>query len=184
MSINEKYLFEFNNMNPFYALLFEGFFGFLFSFIYGIFNNPFKKIIDIKEIKSSSEFIILIFCLIVYAILSGLKNLYRVNTTKIFTPMASTALEYFLNPFFFIINFAKDSDFKINGEKNYAYFFINLIIGLIISFFGLAFNEFIILYFWGLDKDTHLQIVKRSAKDEKSIEFEDIINVDDNDDEN
>ena len=77
MSTNEKYLFEFNNMNPFYALLFEGFFGFLFSFIYGIFNNPFKKIIDIKEIKSSSEFIILIFCLIVYAILSGLKNLYR-----------------------------------------------------------------------------------------------------------
>ena len=100
MSINEKYLFEFNNMNPFYALLFEGIFGFLFSFFYDIFNNPFKKIIDLKEIKSSSEFIILIFCLIVYAILSGLKNLYRVNTTKIFTPMASTALEYFLNPFF------------------------------------------------------------------------------------
>ena len=116
--------------------------------------------------------------------MSGLKNLYRVNTTKIFTPMASTALEYFLNPFFFIINFAKDSDFKINGVKNYAYFFINLIIGLIISFFGLAFNEFIILYFWGLDKNTHLQIVKRSAKDEKSIDLEDIIGVDDNDDEN
>ena len=51
-------------------------------------------------------------------------------------------------------------------------------------FFGLAFNEFIILYFWGLDKDTHLQIVKRSAKDEKSIDLEDIIGVDDNDDEN
>ena len=55
---------------------------------------------------------------------------------------------------------------------------------MIISFFGLAFNEFIILYFCGLEKDTHLQIVKRSAKDEKSVEFEDIINVDDNDDEN
>ena len=55
---------------------------------------------------------------------------------------------------------------------------------MIISFFGLAFNEFIILYFWGLDKDTHLQIVKRSAKDEKSIDLEDIIGVDDNDDEN
>ena len=65
IALTEKYLFEFNNMNPFYDLLFEGFFGFLFSFLYDIFNNPFKKIIDIKEIKSSSEFIILIFCLIV-----------------------------------------------------------------------------------------------------------------------
>ena len=55
---------------------------------------------------------------------------------------------------------------------------------MIISFFGLAFNEFIILYFWGLDKDMHLQIVKSSAKDEKSIDLEDIIGVDDNDDEN
>jgi hypothetical protein len=43
---------------------------------------------------------------------------------------------------------------------------------LIISFFGLAFNEFIILYFWGLEKETHLQIIKRSANDEKSIDLE------------
>ena len=181
---NEKYLFEYDNFNPFYALLFEGFFGFIFSFIYDIFNNPFEKINEFRKNRTSLEFIILIFCLILYAILSGLKNLYRVNTTKIFTPMTSVAIQYILNPIFFIINFVKDSDFITKGEKNYAYFFINLIIGLIISFFSLAFNEFIILYFWGLDKDTHLQIVKRSAKDEKSIEFEDIINVDDNDDEN
>ena len=184
IGINEKYLYEFNNMNPFYALLFEGFFGFIFSFIYDIFNNPFEKINEFRKNRTSLEFIILIFCLILYAILSGLKNLYRVNTTKIFTPMASTAIQYILNPIFFIINFAKDSDFITKGEKNYAYFFINLIIGLIISFFGLAFNEFIILYFCGLEKDTHLQIVKRSAKDEKSIDLEDIIGVDDNDDEN
>ena len=184
IGINEKYLYEFNNMNPFFALLFEGFFGFIFSFIYDIFNNPFEKINEFRKNRTSLEFIILIFCLILYAILSALKNLYRVNTTKIFTPMTSVAIQYILNPIFFIINFVIDSDFITKGEKNYAYFFINLIIGLIISFFGLAFNEFIILYFCGLDKDTHLQIVKRSAKDEKSIEFEAIINVDDNDDEN
>ena len=33
----EKYLFEYNNISPFFALLFEGLFGFILSFIYGIF---------------------------------------------------------------------------------------------------------------------------------------------------
>ena len=85
IGINEKYLYEFNNMNPFYALLFEGFFGFLFSLIYDVFNDPFKEMKIFKKNKTSLQFSILIFGLIIYTILSGLKNLYRVNTTKIFT---------------------------------------------------------------------------------------------------
>ena len=85
LDINEKYLYEFNNMNPFYALLFEGFFGFLFSLIYDVFNDPFKEMKIFKKNKTSLQFSILIFGLIIYTILSGLKNLYRVNTTKIFT---------------------------------------------------------------------------------------------------
>ena len=93
--------------------------------------------------------------------------------------MTSVAIQYILNPIFFIINFVKDSDFITKGEKNYAYFFINLIIGLIISFFGLAFNEFIILYFCDLDKDTHLQITYRSVNDEEFINIKDIYNEDD-----
>ena len=44
IDLNEKYLFDYNNVNPFYALLFEGFFGIIFSFIYAIYDNPFKKI--------------------------------------------------------------------------------------------------------------------------------------------
>ena len=33
---SEKYLFEYDNINPFYALLFEGFFGFLLSIAYDL----------------------------------------------------------------------------------------------------------------------------------------------------
>ena len=36
----EKYLFEYNHINPFYALFFEGIFGFILSLIYGLSENP------------------------------------------------------------------------------------------------------------------------------------------------
>ena len=98
IGVNEKYLYEFNNMNPFYSLLFEGFFGLLFSLVYDLCNDSSKKINEFIKNKTSSEFAILIFCLIIYRILNGLKNLYRVNTTKIFTPMTTSAFDFFFIP--------------------------------------------------------------------------------------
>ena len=178
---NEKYLYEYNNMNPFYSLVFEGFFGFLFSLIYDLYHNPFEKINEFKKSHNTSEFVILIFCLILYVILSGLKNLLRVNTTKIFTPMTTTSVEYILNPIYFIIDFALGEDFLTSGKRNYAYFIINLIIGIIISFSNLIFNEFLILFFCDLDKDTHLEISKRSEHDEDFIQLE---NMNNNNDDN
>ena len=178
---NEKYLYEYNNMNPFYSLVFEGFFGFLFSLIYDLYHNPFEKINEFKKSHNTSEFVILIFCLILYVILSGLKNLLRVNTTKIFTPMTTTSVEYILNPIYFIIDFALGEDFLTSGKRNYAYFIINLIIGIIISFSNLIFNEFLILFFCDLDKDTHLEISKRSENDEDFIQLE---NMNNNNDDN
>ena len=177
---NEKYLFEYDNLNPFYALLFEGLFGFLLSVIYNIFYNPFEKINEIKKNKTSSEFGILIFCLIIYVILSGLKNLFRVNTTKIFTPMTTASSEFILNPIYFIIDFVLGNDFIKKGKRNYAYFLINIIISIIISFFCLVFNEFAILYICDLDKDTHLQISKRSEIDETFNNFEELYIINDN----
>ena len=172
IDLNEKYLFDYNNVNPFYALLFEGFFGIIFSFIYAIYDNPFKKIT--KE-QTTSEIAILVFSLIIYVILSGFKNIYRVNTTKIFTPMVTSSCEYITNPIFIIVDFSLGEDFMAKGERrNYTYFFINLIISLIISFFYLVFNEFIILFFCDLDKDTHLEISKRSSQEEKLIKLESI----------
>ena len=94
--------------------------------------------------------------------------------------MATTSVEYILNPINFIIYFILNLDFITNKERNYAYFFINLIIGVVISFFSFVFNELLILFFCDLDKDTYLQISRRSSSDENYIDFEDVnIGVDD-----
>lgn len=175
---NEKYLFEYNSVNPFYALTFEGFFGFIFSFFYCLYQNPFEILNEYKK-KYPSNFGILIFCLIVYAILSGLKNSFRVSCTKVYSPMTTTSLDYLLNPIYNTIDFAIGEDFMKNGKRNIAYFVINLIIGLIISFISLVFNEFLILFFWDLYQDTHIEISRRSTLDEDTINLEEIEDDDD-----
>ena len=175
---NEKYLFDYNNLNPFYALLFEGFFGILFSIIYGIFYDPFKNII--KQEYNGTQIAILTISLIMYTIFSSLKNIYRVNTTKIFTPMITSSFEYLISPIFIIVDFSLGDDFMSVTGENYIYFFINLISSLLIYFFCLVFNDFIILFFCGIDKDTHQEISRRSLQDEKLIIFDE---TDDDDDE-
>jgi hypothetical protein len=173
----EKYLFEYNHLNSYLCLLLEGLFGFILSFIHGLFHSPFEEIIEFKKINSTSEFTILILLLILYLALSGLKNAFRVATTKIYSPMTTTFVEYILNPFYLIYYFCSDNDFITNGNKNYAYFFINLIISLILSFFGFVFNEFIILFCCELEIDTHSQIVRRSMKEEEILNLSEI-NID------
>ena len=44
IGVNEKYLYEFNNMDPFYSLIFEGLFGFLLTFFYDFYYNPLDKL--------------------------------------------------------------------------------------------------------------------------------------------
>ena len=165
----EKYLFEYNSVNPFFALMFEGIFGFIMSFIYGLYQNPFTEIVIFKEKASNTKFIIFIFALILYTILSGLKNSFRVITTKIYTPMTTVFLDYILNPIYIIINFVIEVDFLVRGKKNYIYFILNLILSIIISFFNCVYNEFIILFLCGLEKDTYRQISERADTEDAHI---------------
>ena len=147
----------------------EGVFGFIFCIIYGFFDNPFDDIIKFKNNKSNSQFIALIIAFIFYVILSGGKNLFRVVTTKIYSPMTSTFIVYFLNPIYLIYYFVSGKDFISYGKTNYAYFFINLIISLITTFLGCVYNEFAILFCCGLERDTYSQIIKRSGESFDSI---------------
>ena len=158
----EKYLFEYNKLNPFLVLMIEGIFGFIFSIIYSLFYNPFNDIIKFKKNNSTFKYIILIIAFIVYIILSGGKNLFRVITTKIYSPMTSTFIVYFLNPVYLIYYFVSEKDFFSYDKPIYSYFFINLIISLITTFLGCVYNEFIILFCCELERDTHSQIVKRA----------------------
>ena len=88
--------------------------------------------------------------------------------------MTTTFLDYILNPLYIIYFFARAEDFLIDGKRNYVYFFLNLIIAFIISFFGFVYNEFIVLFFCKLDIETHLQISGRSEKDEINAHLDDL----------
>ena len=112
-------------------------------------------------------FILFIFLLLLYSIFGALKNIYRMATILLFTPMNKHLADIMINPIYIIYYFVVGQDFKTEGEKNYLYFFTNLIILIIFDICGLIFNEFLILYCCGLYHDTHRTISFRAAKSEE-----------------
>ena len=160
--IIEKYLLEFDQLSPYFILLMTGIFGIILSSIYNIYYNSFNHLAEFNKNLSTFESIMLILSFIVFIIISGGKNLFMLATIKIFSPMTSTFMEYILNPFYIIYIFFSRNDFLYQGKSNYIYFIINLITSLVISFCGLVYNEFLILFCCGLERDTHDQVSLRS----------------------
>ena len=159
----EKYLFEYDFCEPLKVLMFEGIYGFLLSFSLLYFPEFTTDLIRIYNDNSVGYFILFIFLLVVYFILCGGKNAYRVITTKLYSPMTRVFTDYFLNPFYLIYYFAADNDFKTDSViKTGFYFGINLIISIANSFVGLVFNEFLVLFMCGLERDTHDQVSRRA----------------------
>jgi len=169
----EKYLFEYNFVNPFKELMFEGLFGFLLTLIYFFLPEYLKDVGEVYNNYSSGEFILFIFLLFIYVVLCGGRNIFKVITTKLYSPMARVFTDYFINPIYLIYYFTVDNDFATDSYvKSAFYFSINLILSIIISFCGCVFNEFIILFFCGLEHETHDQITKRSKYIEEDLMFE------------
>ena len=94
----EKYLLEFNFLNPFKKLMIEAIFGFLISMGYSFYENPFTQIKSFYNNNDLSHFILLIILLVLYFLLSGGRNAYRVLTNKIYSPTTKSLSDYFLNP--------------------------------------------------------------------------------------
>ena len=162
LDLVDKYLFEYNYVNPFQSLMLEGLFGLLYSLIYCIYNNPFPDMYNYYYNNNDSEnFGLLIFLLVLYCLLCGGQNSFRVYTNKIYSPMAATLSQYFLNPIYIIFSLF-GNDFIYKGKKNYIYFSLNMILSTIISLSGCVYNEFLILFFCGLYHETHDQIVLRA----------------------
>ena len=158
----EKYLFEYNYMNPFVVLMYEGLFGFLLTFFFFFLPEYFQDVNKIYKNKDKN-FALFIFLLIVYMILSGLKNIFRVVTIKIYSPMAKMLTDYIINPLYFAYYCFVFNDFKDKKKiLNVGYITLNCIVAFIISFFGCVYDEFIILFCCKLEHDTHHQISKRS----------------------
>ena len=168
----EKYLFEYDYINPFKTLMWEGFFGTIITLIYCFIDNYFNKLVIYYNNKSTGKFVGLIFLLFLYIILCGGRNAFRVVTNKIYSPMVKSLTDYLLNPIYDIIEFSRGKDYLSFGKRNIGYFIINLILSLIITICGCVYNEFIVLFCCKLEYNTHHEISQRA-----SIVLE---NIDDN----
>ena len=80
----EKLLFVYYNSNPYYVLMIEGIFGLIFCVICSFFYNFFDDIIEFKKGKTISEFVLLIFCLIIYVIFLKIKGIINYFSKKKF----------------------------------------------------------------------------------------------------
>ena len=164
IDVTEKYLIEYNFMNQFDVLSFEGLFGVILCFIYSFVtsSNPFNSISKVYSGLEIENKILMIIFLILYFILSAGINIYVVICNVVYTPMAKSLPGYILNPLFIIYYFIYENDFVSAGERNIFYFVINIILSLIIDFFALIYNEFLILNCFELQSETHYGITKRA----------------------
>ena len=88
----------------------------------------------------------------------------------------------FFNPLMIIYSFFYDNDFLYEGKPNALYLILNIILALIIDFFGCVYNEFFILYCFGLEYETHYEISKRANKQNQLIKLKDIYEDNNNND--
>lgn len=159
MDTIEKYLFEFNYLHPFKVLMLEGIMNTIlivaFYFIVGC-PDQFKDFDTNKPIDSYKWLNILIFVLLIilYFIFSGFRNIYRVMTIKLYSPMTRSITEAIFDPFLI--------GYKLLDYIRWPFYWVNMICLIIMVFFSLVFNEFIIIYCCGLEYDTHLEIIKRA----------------------
>ena len=181
LDVIEKYLLEVDYINSFQLVMLEGIFGLIYTSIYSIIENPFKEAKDIYDTNEKKYFIFLIIGFVIYFITSGGRNIYRVITNKLYSPMARTLTDSFLDPLFIIYYFIVEKDFSYsNNTQNFYYFIINLLISFIIVFFGCVYNELFVLYCCNLEHDTYHQISRRASLiiNDKSCEL--VFDVDDN----
>ena len=168
LDVTEKYLFDYDYINILSMLIYEGLIGvFLFIFFFLTnknYQNQGRNILnDMSQFNwHLPSFILLI---IVYTVISGFRNAYRVTTNKYYSPMSRALFESTLDPLLFIYNFFI---LKINEEEDswiWIYFSVVLFCLLVIAFFSLIYNDFIVLNCCGLAYNTYTGINSRLNTD-------------------
>ena len=81
----EKYLVDYNYMNPFLILMLEGVFQLIMGALSIIKIDPFKPFEKIKKLNNKTLFI---FLFILYTLLQVIVNIYRIYCNVVYTPMA------------------------------------------------------------------------------------------------
>jgi hypothetical protein len=158
----EKYFYEVDFMNPFLLLMLEGLINFILTISLFFFLK--KPIIELNEIVDyifNQHNFILVINFILYIIFTFFKNIYRVVTIKLFSPMTRALAESILDPII-IVYYMFDHEQIKNESYNFRVFFgIILICSIIMPFSSCVYNEFIILFCCGLEHETHIEITRR-----------------------
>ena len=168
----ERYLVDYNFLNPFKVLMLEGIIEFIMSIFYSINKDPFNELILIYKTSSTGQFILLICLLILYFLLNGTESVYKIYCNCYYSPMAKSLTQYFLNPFFNIYYLLSNKDF----QNNYFHFCITELICIFVDFFCCVYNEYLILTCCGLEYNTKDEISERALLSEM-----DNVNIEDDD---
>ena len=107
-----------------------------------------------------------------YIVISGFRNAYRVTTNKFYSPMSRALFESTLDPVLFLYNFFMLRTYDGHSIK-WIYFSVVLFSLLIIAFFSLVYNDFIVLNCCGLAYNTYTGINSRLEDD--NIERKDTV---------
>ena len=79
--------------------------------------------------------------------------------------MARTLTDSFLDPLFIIYYFIVEKDLSYsNNTRNFYYFIINLLISIIIVFWGCIYNELLVFFCCDLQYETYHQISRRASE--------------------
>ena len=175
LDVTEKYLFEYNYINVLSMLIYEGLIGLFFFIIYFLANKTYQDQ-GINLIKDMSDFnwkfITFILLILIYIVISGFRNVYRITTNKYYSPMSRALFESTFDPFLFIYNFFTLKIYEENRIK-WVYFGVVLFSLLVIGFLSLVYNDFLIISCCKLDFNTYRGINSRLGDD--NIERKDTI---------
>ena len=140
--------------------MFEGILDFLYTLIFTFSKNNIntEQIEKLIESNNRGEICKLIFLLLGILLSSIIANVYKIYCNVIYSPMIKSLSEYILIPFMNFFSFFN----KIDFYNSVVYFIICEIIGIFINFLGCVFNEFIILFCFGLEHDTKFGISLRA----------------------
>ena len=180
IDIIEKYLLDYDFVNPFQMLMVEGIYGIILTIIsFFIWENPIYEIENLYHIYKGELFEIfkLILFLIIYLVLSGIKNIYRIVTIKIYNPTTKNLFDVLMDPLLLIIYFYYEKDMKEKQHRTII-FICNLFVSFLIVFSCCVYNELFVLFCCGLEYNTHREISKRA---ELNANLKELNPTDDND---
>ena len=161
--IIEKYLFEFNYISPYKILQLKSTVELILLLFLFVFKTTREEFIFLFKMELKNIFFI-IFLLLLYSIICGFLSIYKLFTVKIYSTTTRSLFDSFFDILFFI--YFTFSEEKRVIKVSTLYIWINIFSHIIIIFFGLVYNEFIVLYCCGMETNTYSEVYKRSEKNE------------------